>query len=243
MRVDEMEQLPIEHPDHISNEKKQVSVKLPPTAVITADDDDMPESFKVGQRVSIIGGKHKKLVKGDETCLIQEVRRTFLVVQVSGPESVNGRSIQCHRKFVTAFKEDEVAEPNPNTVKELDNGGVEMPSMDDCVVVQQLPDENEQGTSNITTEINDVVEEPIEEVPEVPEQTLTQDAMNDKDEINRLKGVISDLEADIVSYRDMMLGHQNELEYLRKETGPSQEEKKKSNEKIIDCIKILLSLQ
>ncbi len=227
MRIDEMEKLPKDHPDHISTTGEQN-----PNIV----DDDEPEQFKVGQKVSITGGKHKKLVKEDEVCIIQEVRKTFLVVQVSGPQSLNGRTIQCHRKFITAFKE-EAPEPKPEPSPELDNGGVEMPTMDDCVVVQQLPDEDEQGSSNITSEITDVVEEPV------PEQSLTEEHMKDKDEIVRLKGVISELEADITSYRDMMLGHQNELEYLRKETGPTQEEKKKSNEKIIECIKILLSLQ
>ena len=233
MRIDEMERLPKDHPDHIRTTGEQN-----PNIVI--DDDAPPEQFKVGQKVSITGGKHKKLVKEDEVCLIQEVRKTFLVVQVSGPQSLNGRTIQCHRKFITAFKE-ENPEPNPEPIAELDNGGVEMPTMDDCVVVNQLPNEDEQGSSNITSEINEVVEEPVEETTtEVP---LTEEHMKDKDEIVRLKGVISELEADITSYRDMMLGHQNELEYLRKETGPTQEEKKKSNEKIIECIKILLSLQ
>ena len=232
MRVDEMEKLPKDHPLHISRTGEQN-----PNIVY---DDDEPEQFKVGQKVSITGGKHKKLVKEDETCIIQEVRKTFLVVQVSGPESLNGRTIQCHRKFITAFKE-EKPEPTPEPIPELDNGGVEMPTMDDCVVVQQLPDEDEQGSSNITSQINEIQENIEKVVDEV--EYIEDNSINKDDEINRLKGVIADLEADIVSYRDMMLGHQNELEYLRKETGPTQEEKKKSNEKIIECIKILLSLQ
>lgn len=235
MRIEEMEKLPKDHPDHISYDKKDEKTGEVNPNLVYPSDEEAEEQFKVGQKVLITGGKHKKLIKEDEVCIIQEVRKTFLVVQVSGPESLDGRTIQCHRKFITSFKE-EVAEPNPDPIPELDNGGVEMPTIDDCVIVNQLPDEDDPRSSNITAEINEVKEEP-------PKNSLSEEQMNDKDEIVRLKGVISDLEADIVSYRDMMLGHQNELEYLRRETGPTVEEKKKSNEKIIECIKILLSLQ
>ena len=235
-----MEKLPIDHPDHISNTSTPVK---PVKDNKVFFDSDIPESFKVGQRVVITGGKHKKQVQDNEVCIIQEVRKTFLVIQVSSPESVNGRTIQCHRKFITSFK-DELPEPTPNQSDVLDNGGHEMPTMDDCVLVQELPpNDDEPGQSSISSniveveELTEVVEDPV------PEKQLTQSEMEMTEEIVRLKGVISELEADILSYRDMMLGHQNELEYLRKETGPTQEEKKLKNEKLIECIKILLSLK
>ncbi len=238
MRVDEMEKLPIDHPDHISNTSTPVKPVNDRKVFFESDNN---ESFKVGQRVVITGGKHKKQIKDNEVCIIQEVRKTFLVIQVSSPESLNGRTLQCHRKFITSFKEEQ-PEPTPSQSDVLDNGGHEMPTMDDCVLVQELPpNDDEQGQSSISSNIVEVEEDVVEDP--VPEEQLTQNEMKLNDEIVRLKGVISDLEADIVSYRDMMLGHQNELEYLRKETGPTQEEKKMKNEKLIECIKILLSLQ
>ena len=228
MRIDEMEKLPVDHPDHYKDKKPE---------------EDEPETFKVGQKVIITGGKHKRLIKDDEVCIIQEVRKTFLVVQVSSPQSVNGRSIQCHRKFLTSFK-DEL--PEPILEQPPAPEGEVMPIVsEDCVIVGKLPEEtlDKQGETNITNEVKEEVKEEIkEEIKEVIEE-VKQPTMEAENEIVRLKGIISDLEADIVSYRDLMLGHQNELEYLRKETGPTQEEKKLKNEKLIECIKILLSLQ
>jgi uncharacterized protein YbcI len=232
MRIDEMEKLPVDHPDYI-----------PPPSKEKTPDNDEPETFKVGQKVIINGGKHKKLIKDNEICIIQEVRKTFLVVQVSGPETVNGRSIQCHRKFITSFKEEL---PEPVLEQPPAPEGETMPHVaDDCVIVEKLPEEtpDKQGETNITSEIKDVVEEVKKPTTARSPSASVSSSLSKDDEIVRLKGVISDLEADIVSYRDMMLGHQNELEYLRKETGPTQEEKKLKNEKLIECIKILLSLQ
>ena len=217
-----MEKLPKTDPNHIPSAN---DLELNVLA-----GEPLPENFKVGQKVVITGGKHKRLIKDNEVCIIQEVRKTFLVIQVSSPENIDGRSVQCHRKFISSFK-DEL--PEPVLEQPPSPEGETMPLVaDDCVIVEKLPEEapNEQGEtdkSNITTKIKDVVESPTEL----------------RSEIERLKGVIADLEADIVSYRDMMLGHQNELEYLRKETGPTQEEKRVKNEKVIECIKILLTLQ
>ena len=124
-----------------------------------------------------------------------------------------------------------------------------MPTKDDCVVVdRQEETTDKQGETSVVAEVKDIVKEVVKDVSfEDPIQEtieeVTEEQLSDKDEIVRLKGVIADLEADIVSYRDMMLGHQNELEFLRRETGPTQEEKKVKNEKIIECIKILLSIQ
>ena len=252
MRIDEMEKLPPNHPDHIPSDKKA---------------EDEPIAFKVGQRVTVTGGKHKKLIKDDEVCVISTVKSTFCEIQIQGPESVNGRKANVHRKFISPAGE---PKPDPVVVQEPVQEDVHtMPVVEtDCVVVEKQEETPDQsGETNITTEIREVLEEAIKNQPTAEEDAmvqsptdvlkevsdglrdiaedlrLTESEMSDKDEIVRLKGVISDLEADIVSYRDMMLGHQNELEYLRKETGPSQEEKKLKNEKLIECIKILLTLQ
>jgi len=231
MRIDEMEQLPKDHPDYLAPE---------------GSNGDERQSFKVGQRVVITGGKHKKLIQPDEVCVISTVKSTFCEIQIQGPESVHGRKANVHRKFISPAEE---PKPDPVVVQEKEEEGVfHMPTQSECVVVEkheETPDKSGETTvSDVTSEVKEVVkdvafEDPIQEtIEEVKEEELS-----DKDEIVRLKGVIADLEADIVSYRDMMLGHQNELEFLRRETGPSQEEKKLKNEKVIECIKILLSIQ
>ena len=229
MRIDEMEQLPPNHPDYIAPPGKE------------QPEPSSPVSFKVGQRVTITGGKHKKLIKDDEVCVISTVKSTFCEIQIQGPESVNGRKANVHRKFISPATEN--PKPEPVVVQEpVQEDVITMPEVEkDCVVVEKHDETLEKsGETNITAEINEVIEEAIKNQPTEEEDAIE---LTDKDEIARLKGVISDLEADIVSYRDMMLGHQNELEYLRKETGPTQEEKKLKNEKLIECIKILLTLQ
>ena len=229
MRIDEMEQLPPNHPDYIAPPGKE------------QPEPSSPVSFKVGQRVTITGGKHKKLIKDDEVCVISTVKSTFCEIQIQGPESVNGRKANVHRKFISPAAEN--VKPEPVVVQEpVQEDVITMPEVEkDCVVVEKHDETlDKSGETNITAEINEVIEEAIKNQPTEEEDAIE---LTDKDEIARLKGVISDLEEDIVSYRDMMLGHQNELEYLRKETGPTQEEKKFKNEKLIECIKILLTLQ
>ena len=236
MRIDEMEQLPPNHPDYIAPPGKE------------QPEPSSPVSFKVGQRVTITGGKHKKLIKDDEVCVISTVKSTFCEIQIQGPESVNGRKANVHRKFISPATEN--PKPEPVVVQEpVQEDVITMPEVEkDCVVVEKHDETlDKSGETNITAEIKEV-KDPQEVLKEVSDglKDIAEDLSSDlsaKDEIVRLKGVISDLEADIVSYRDMMLGHQNELEYLRKETGPTQEEKKLKNEKLIECIKILLTLQ
>ena len=239
MRIDEMEALPADHPLHVpppGADKKQKQ----------EDDDDDRPSFKVGQRITVTGGKHQKLIQPDEVCVVSTVKSTFCEIQISGPDSIHGRKANVHRKFIKPVEE----VPEPVVVQEPEEEGVfHMPTKDDCVVVERQEETTDkQGETSVVAEVKEIVKEVVKDVAfEDPIQEtieeVTEEQLSDKDEIVRLKGVIADLEADIVSYRDMMLGHQNELEFLRRETGPTQEEKKLKNEKVIECIKILLSIQ
>ena len=99
MRIDEMEQLPPNHPDYIAPPGKE------------QPEPSSPVSFKVGQRVTITGGKHKKLIKDDEVCVISTVKSTFCEIQIQGPESVNGRKANVHRKFISPATENPKPEP------------------------------------------------------------------------------------------------------------------------------------
>ena len=126
----------------------------------------------------------------------------------------------------------QVADPLPETETEK-SVGFEMPSQDDCVEVtqQEMDAINSAGSSSVEAVVQEVIDDVVET------------AVDTSDELATLRARVKELEADCESYRDMMLGHQNELNFLRQQTGPTIEERKLRNEKIIQCINILCQLQ
>jgi hypothetical protein len=201
---------------------------------------DAPQ-FTVGQEVKITGGKHQKALKDGDKCLISSIKSTFCEVSVFGNGETEPKQIQCHRKFLEGVDgtnpppAGDMVDPVP-AEEETGDAGVkfEMPAAEDCVAVteEQMETINQSGA---TSEVEAVVQEVIQDVVD--------SAVETGDELQMLRQRVKDLEADCESYRDMMLGHQNELQYLRTQTGPSIEEKKVRNEKILQCINILCQLQ
>ncbi len=203
--------------------------------------DETPQ-FTVGQEVLITGGKHKKALKEGDKCIITSIKSTFCEVSLFGndPEA-EPKKIQCHRKFLEGVGGTNPP-PTPNVVdpvpaeEETGNAGpqFEMPDAEDCVAVTEAQMET-INQSGATSEVEAVVQEIVQDVVD--------NAVDTADELHVLRQRVRDLEADCESYRDMMLGHQNELQFLRTQTGPSIEEKKVRNEKILQCINILCQLQ
>ncbi len=190
------------------------------------------QTFTVGQEVTISGGKWKKVLNEESKCLITSLKSTFCEISLINKTDPDAepRKIQVHRKFLVAVDGSQVA---PDPVPEEDNGGVEMPSQEDCVEVtqEQMDAFNKQGSSGVESIVQEVIDDVVET------------AVETGDELQRLRARVKELEADCESYRDMMMGHQNELNFLRTQTGPSIEERKQRNEKIIQCINILCQLQ
>lgn len=200
---------------------------------------DENEIFTIGQEITITGGKWKKVIKENEKCLITSIKSTFCEVSVIDTTDADAepRKIQCHRKFMDPAVH-QVAQPTSmvpvvETVSEDDALAFEMPAADDCVKVSQQQMAAIDGTGSSGVEA--IVQEVIDDVVET--------AVEQGDELASLRARVKELEADCESYRDMMLGHQNELNFLRQQTGPTIEERKVRNEKIIQCINILCQLQ
>lgn len=193
------------------------------------------DTFTIGQEINITGGKWKKVIKEDEKCLITSIKSTFCeisVINTTDPDA-EPKKIQCHRKFMEAVNP-QVADPEPETPPvEEKSVGFEMPSQEDCVEVTKEQMDAIDGARSSSVEA--VVQEVIDDVVETAVET--------GDELASLRARVKELEADCESYRDMMLGHQNELNFLRQQTGPTIEERKVRNEKIIQCINILCQLQ
>ncbi len=207
--------------------------------------DDTPQ-FTVGQEVQITGGKHKKALKEGDKCIITSIKSTFCEVSLFGndPEA-EPKKIQCHRKFLEGVDgtnpppPDPVVDPVPAN-EETESAGpqFEMPDAQDCVAVtegQRATNDKSGTTEPPGANIEAVVQEIVQDVVDT--------AVDTADELQVLRQRVKDLEADCESYRDMMLGHQNELQFLRTQTGPTIEERKARNEKILQCINILCQLQ
>lgn len=189
------------------------------------------ETFTVGQEITITGGKWKKVIKENEKCLITSIKSTFCevsVINTTDPDA-EPKKIQCHRKFMDPVS-NQVAEPIPEAEKSV---GFEMPSQEDCIEVTapQMDAINSAGTTSVEAVVQEVIDDVVES------------AVDTSDELATLRARVKELETDCESYRDMMLGHQNELNFLRQQTGPTIEERKVRNEKIIQCINILCQLQ
>ena len=204
---------------------------------------DENEVFTIGQEITITGGKWKKVIKENEKCLITSIKSTFCEVSVIDTTDADAepKKIQCHRKFMEPGAH-QVAQPTSMVaVAEAEaeaehTGGeavFEMPSADDCVKVsqQQMEAIDSAGSSGVESLVQEVIDDVVEA------------AADFGDELASLRARVKELESDCEAYRDMMLGHQNELCFLRQQTGPTIEERKVRNEKIIQCINILCQLQ
>ena len=193
------------------------------------------QTFTVGQEVTITGGKWKKVLNDESKCLITSLKSTFCEVSLINKTDPDAepKKIQVHRKFLESVDGSQVS---PDPVPEEDNGGVEMPAQEDTVAVTQeeMDAINKQGSSSVESDVTEVIDEIVGGAV---------DTAVANDEVKGLRARVKELEADCESYRDMMMGHQNELNFLRTQTGPSIEERKIRNEKIIQCINILCQLQ
>lgn len=211
--------------------------------------------FNVGQQITISGGKHKKTIAEGEKCIITGAKSTFCEISVFGEAIEPLRKIQVHRKFMVPIQGvSDATEPVVADAPPTDDNAVEMPAQDDCVVVTQEEMDNinrqTESTGIVSEVVNEVVEEAMTVTPDGRHSISDAELVSNTSTIESAGVVIRDqdvkikaLEQDLESYRDMMLGHQNELTYLRQQTGPTVEERKERNEKIIQCINILLSLQ
>ena len=201
---------------------------------------DTQNSFTVGQIVKITGGKHAKTLDDEVSkCIITSIKSTFCEVTIFKRDDAEdpGTKIQCHRKFLegaveqlppsTLAKSVEVAVDEP--VGEV----FEMPDASDCVPVTESVMEtiNRERSADISEQVREVAQDVVEEV------------MNDNCDIGVLRARIGELETDCASYRDMLLGCQNELAFMRTQTAPTEDERKKRNETIINCINLLCRLQ
>jgi hypothetical protein len=206
---------------------------------------DENEVFTIGQEITITGGKWKKVIKENEKCLITSIKSTFCEVSVIDTTDADAepKKIQCHRKFMepgahqvaqpTSMVAVAVAEADKEPEAQEQSDVFEMPSADDCVKVsqQQMEAIDSAGSSGVESLVQEVIDDVVEA------------AADFGDELASLRARVKELESDCEAYRDMMLGHQNELHFLRQQTGPTIEERKVRNEKIIQCINILCQLQ
>ena len=193
------------------------------------------KSFTVGQLVKITGGKHSKTIDDEnEKCLITSIKSTFCEVTIfkrNDPDDP-GNKIQCHRKFIEGVGQQLTPDIITEGVEKVLAGGdpkvFSMPDLDDCIAV--------------TKETFDGISAEVEEVDSDYEDR-NDPIIEDVDRDGMLRARIAELESDLASYRDMMLGNQNELNFLRSQNAPTEEERKGRNEKIIKCINLLCSLQ
>jgi len=208
---------------------------------------DENEVFTIGQEITITGGKWKKVIKENEKCLITSIKSTFCEVSVIDTTDADAepKKIQCHRKFMdpashqvasvgaVVSPQDPESEADKEPEAQEQSAVFEMPSADDCVKVsqQQMEAIDSAGSSGVESLVQEVIDDVVEA------------AADFGDELASLRARVKELESDCEAYRDMMLGHQNELNFLRQQTGPTIEERKVRNEKIIQCINILCQLQ
>ena len=206
--------------------------------------DEQKKSFTVGQIITITGGKHAKTIDNEKTkCIITSIKSTFCEVSIfnrNDPEDP-GSKIQCHRKFLSGV--DEQLPPSDIKLPEAPAGGevvaeekevaFEMPDAADCVAVSktELDAINSAGATSREDPITALVQE------------VVNDIADDATDVALLRARVAELEGDCASYRDMMMGHQNELNYLRTQTAPTEDERKQRNETIINCINLLCRLQ
>ena len=202
---------------------------------------DTQNSFTVGQIVKITGGKHAKTLDDEVSkCIITSIKSTFCEVTIFKRDDAEdpGTKIQCHRKFLEGAVEQlppsTLTKSAPTPFEDPAPGEVfEMPDASDCVPVTEADMEtiNRERTADIQEQVREVAQDVVEEV------------MNDNCDIGVLRARIGELETDCASYRDMLLGCQNELAFMRTQTAPTEDERKKRNETIINCINLLCRLQ